>query len=153
MVSVETEDGECGYFSLHLCEVDLEEEVLMVQTVQDSLLHSLIMIMVVMYFFKLLMEMQLLFLNQQLHLIVISTLFRQLLLLQELRYKLLVMQQVFQDNRLLMQFSQEMLQQLLSLLLVAVMLKVQLQLRVMRIVLLLLIRLQFLLENLMHRQH
>ena len=63
MVSVETADGECGYFSLHLCEVDLEEEVLMVQTAQDSLLHNLTTIMVVMFFFKLLMEMQLLFLN------------------------------------------------------------------------------------------
>jgi hypothetical protein len=43
MVLVETADGECGYFSLHLCEVDLEavevsEEIMEMELV--FLLHS-----------------------------------------------------------------------------------------------------------------
>lgn len=132
MVSVETEVGEFGFYSLHLCEVDLEEEAYMVMMVQDSLLLSLITIMVEMFFYKLLVETQLLFLSQHPLLIVILMRFRPLLMFQELRFNQQVMQQVFQDNKLLMLFNQVMLQQLLSQLLVAAMLKVQLQLRVMR---------------------
>ena len=153
MDSETTVVGECGSFSLLLCEVDLAEEAseeVMVME-QASLLLSLTMIMVVMYFSRLLTAtlMQLL----SLHLLLTATLmqYKQVSTLLVLRYNQQVTQQVFQDNRLLMLFSQVMLQQLLSQLLAAAMLKVQSQLRVMRIDLQQQIRQQLLLENLMRK--
>ena len=153
MVSEETVVGEFGFSSLLLCEVDLEAAVASedMEMVQVSQLLSLITIMVAMYYFRLLMVTALLSINQQLHLTVTLMLYKQLLLLLVLKFKLLVIQQVFQDNRSSMLFRQVTLQQLLSQHLAAAMLKVQLLLRVTKIELLPQSRQLYLQERLMLR--
>ena len=80
--------GEFGFSSLLSCEVDLVEEASEEAMVmeQDSLLLSLITIMVVMYFSRLSMATLMLLLSLLLHSIVILMQYRQVLTLLVLKF-------------------------------------------------------------------